>query len=82
MPILSKLRSLIALSTPMQTDVAAPMPMPSHDIGVVGLVKRLVDHTASGTARAAQPVSAIGDVLAIESMTVQDGIVILRKPNA
>lgn len=76
-----EIAQLDSTSSPMQTDVAMPMPMPSHDIGVVGLVKRLIDHTAGGTARAAQP-DAIGDVLAIESMTVQDGIVILHKPDA
>lgn len=68
-------------TTPMSFEVAAPIPMPSHAVGVVGLVKRLVDHTASGTIRFAQP-EAIGDVLAIESMTVWDGIVVLRKPRS
>jgi len=53
--------------------------MSSHDFGVVGLVKRLIDHIAEGTVRFAQP-EAIGDVLTIESMTVWDGIVVLRKP--
>jgi hypothetical protein len=71
---------LDSAATPMGTETATPVPMPSHDLGMVGLVKRLVDHVASGTARAAQP-DAIGEVLAIESMTVQDGIVVLRKPN-
>jgi hypothetical protein len=66
-------------TTPMSFEVAAPIPMPSHEIGVVGLVKRLVDHTASGTVRFAQP-ETVGDVLVIESMTVWDGIVVLRKP--
>lgn len=66
-------------AAPMRSDVAAPIPMPSHDIGMVGLIKRLIDHTASGTVHAAQP-DAIGNVLAIESMTVWDGIVALRKP--
>ncbi len=53
--------------------------MSSHDLGIVGLVKRLIDHTASGTVRYAQP-DVAKDVLAIESMTVWDGIVVLRKP--
>ncbi len=52
--------------------------MSSHDLGIVGLVKRLVDHTASGTVRYAQP-DVVGDILAIESMSVWDGIVALRK---
>lgn len=71
---------LDSATIPMQADVAAPIPMPSHDIGVVGVVKRLIDHAASGTVRFAQP-DAVGDVLAIESMTVWDGIVVLRKPS-
>lgn len=58
---------------------AGPVSLPSHDVGVVGLIKRLIDHTASGTLRSAQP-DAIGETLAIESMTVWDGIVALRKP--
>jgi 23S rRNA U2552 (ribose-2'-O)-methylase RlmE/FtsJ len=55
--------------------------MPSHDLGLVGVVKRLVDHVASGTVAFAQP-DAIGDTLAIESMSVWDGIVALRKPRS
>ena len=66
-------------ATPMQDELATPISMPSHDIGVVGVVKRLIDHAASGTVRFAQP-DAVGHVLAIESMTVWDGIVVLRKP--
>jgi SAM-dependent methyltransferase len=66
-------------TTPMPVEGGVPIPMPSHDIGVVGLVKRLIDHTASGTVRFAQP-DVVGDVLAIESMTVWDGIVVLRRP--
>jgi hypothetical protein len=72
---------LDSAATSMQDGVAAPIPIPSHDIGVVGVVKRLIDHAASGTVRFAQP-DAVGDVLAIESMTVWDGIVVLRKPSA
>lgn len=68
-------------TVPMQDGVDAPVPMPSHDLGVVGVVKRLIDHTARGTVRAVQP-DAIGDALDIDSMTVWDGIVVLRKPPA
>ncbi|HEY7829700.1 MAG TPA: hypothetical protein VIC06_03955 [Solirubrobacteraceae bacterium] len=60
---------------------AGPAPMPSHDVGAVGVVKRLVDHAASGTLRLGQP-DLVGEVLAIESMTVWDGIVALRKSHA
>ena len=66
-------------ATVMQSEVPTPIPMPSHDIGTVGVVKRLIDHTASGTVRWAQP-DAVGEVLVIEAMTVWDGIVVLRKP--
>jgi hypothetical protein len=65
----------------MQPETATPIPMPSHDIGTVGLVKRLIDHTASGTVRWAQP-DAVDDVLPIEAMTVWDGIAVLRRPSA
>jgi hypothetical protein len=63
----------------MQAEVAMPISMRSHDIGAVGLIKRLIDHTASGTVRFAQP-DIVGDVLDIESLTVWDGVVVLRKP--
>jgi hypothetical protein len=53
--------------------------MPSHDLGMVGLVKRLIDHAAAGTIRVVQG-DAAREVLPIESMTVWDGIVALRKP--
>lgn len=75
------IENLDSTSNAMSPEIAAPIPMPSHDVGVVGLVKRLIDHAASGTVRVAQP-NAVGDVLAIESMTVWDGIVVLRKPMA
>jgi SAM-dependent methyltransferase len=52
--------------------------MPSHCLGMVGLVKRLIDHAASGTLSFAQP-DAVGETLAIESMRVWDGIVALKK---
>ncbi len=66
---------------PISAEAAAPMPMPSHDVGVVGVIKRLIDHTAGGSLRFSQP-DVVGDVLAIESMTVWPGIVVLRKPSA
>jgi SAM-dependent methyltransferase len=53
--------------------------MPSHDFGMVGLVKRLVDHTASGTLGFHQP-RWVADPLPIEWMRVQDGLVILKRP--
>jgi hypothetical protein len=73
-------RHLDSSTTPMQAEIARPIPMPSHDLGMVGVIKRLIDHTARGTVRFAQP-DIVGEVLAIESMTVHDGIVVLRKPS-
>jgi hypothetical protein len=53
--------------------------MPSHDAGMVGLVKRLVDHVAAGDLCLHQP-GMIDDWLAIEWMRVQHGLAILKKP--
>jgi hypothetical protein len=46
---------------------------------MVGLIKRLVDHTASTTLTHLAPDQA-RNLLAIESLQVHDGIVVLRKP--
>lgn len=68
-------------------DAGHPLPdeggisMPSHDVGMVGVVKRLVDHVAAGTIAALTPALA-GPVLPIDSMTIRDGLVVLRKPSA
>jgi SAM-dependent methyltransferase len=64
---------------PMRAEAPAPIPMPSHNIGMVGLVKRLIDHTSGDTVRSAQP-TEVGDLLAIDSMIVTRNIVTLRKP--
>ncbi len=73
--------NLDATATPKVGEDSAPTTMPSHDAGVVGVIKRLIDHAASGSVRLGQP-DVVGDVLAIESMTVWDGVVALRKPAA
>ena len=52
--------------------------MPGHDAGMVGLVKRLVDHTSARTLGVYQP-DRIDTLLPIEWMRVQDGLVILKK---
>ena len=70
--------SLDASAVPMQADRSDPIPLPSHDVGMVGLIKRLVDHAAAGTVRWAQP-ELVGETLAIDSMSVWDGVVALRK---
>ncbi|MCW3028961.1 MAG: hypothetical protein JWN81_2172 [Solirubrobacterales bacterium] len=70
---------LDSADTPLQLGSPEPIHMPSHDVGAVGLLKRLIDHVARGTVRYAQP-EMVGAPLAIESMTVWDGILVLRKP--
>jgi SAM-dependent methyltransferase len=70
---------LDSAETPLQLGSPEPIHMPSHDVGAVGLLKRLIDHVARGTVRYAQP-EMVGAPLAIESMTVWDGILVLRKP--
>lgn len=67
--------------TPAPGAGPAPVPMPSHALGMVGLAKRLLDHTARKTAAWAQP-EMVGEGLEIDTMTVWDGIVALRKPVA
>lgn len=52
--------------------------LPSHDLGMVGLVKRLVDHTAAGTL-AMLGAERLQEPLPIAWMRVQDGMVIVKK---
>ncbi len=78
-----KITSTVATETLADSPVspredATPIPMPSHDLGMVGLVKRLIDHAGAGTIGAVQP-DAAGETLEIESMTIWDGLVLLRK---
>lgn len=54
-------------------------PMSSHEDGVVGLIKRLIDHTACQTVGLAQP-SMVEEPLEIRSLCVWNGIVALWKP--
>ncbi len=70
--------SLDATDVPPRTE-AAPVAMPSHDLGVVGLVKRLIDHTAAGSIRYGQA-DAVVEALEIEAMSIWDGIAVLHKP--
>lgn len=55
--------------------------LPSHDFGMVGLIKRLIDHAASGTLAVHQP-AHVSESLPIQWMRVEDGLVILKKPGA
>jgi SAM-dependent methyltransferase len=57
-----------------------PVHLASHDIGMVGLVKRLVDHVAAGTTLTALAADHVEAPLEIASMEVYDGVVVLRKP--
>lgn len=66
-------------TAPMIDGVTAPIPMPSHDSGVVGLVKRLIDHAAAGTVQAGAECEPARETLAIESISIWNGIVALRK---
>jgi hypothetical protein len=52
--------------------------MASHDYGMVGLVKRLIDHAAAGPLAVHQP-QWVNEPLAIEWMRVNGGMVILKK---
>jgi SAM-dependent methyltransferase len=61
-------------------DGTAPVHLPSHDVGMVGLVKRLVDHVAAGTTLTALATEHVDEPLAIAAMEVYDGVVVLRKP--
>jgi SAM-dependent methyltransferase len=54
--------------------------MSSHDFGVVGLVKRLIDHTSAPTIAHVTP-ELLRSALPIEEMIVRNGIIILRKPS-
>jgi hypothetical protein len=62
----------------LDLEAATPVPMPSHDIGLVGVVKRLVDHVASTTLGYHQP-DLLVEPLDIEWLRVHDGVVALRK---
>jgi hypothetical protein len=52
--------------------------MPSHDAGMVGLVKRLIDHAASQRIWQLMP-GRVGSPQNLESPTVLGAIVVLRK---
>lgn len=69
---------LDASTAALSSGEPSPVPMPSHDLGLVGVAKRLLDHVAAGTVRHAQP-DAVDEVLEIESLTVWDGLLALRK---
>ena len=51
---------------------------PSHDAGMVGVVKRLVDHVGSGDISSHEP-EWVRETLAIEWMRIHHGLVILKK---
>jgi hypothetical protein len=74
----NQLTDLVAVARQSGEGEAAQMA--SHDYGMVGLVKRLVDHTSRGTLAMHQP-GWLGQPLEIEWMRIHDGMVILKKPS-
>jgi hypothetical protein len=58
-----------------------PGRMPSHDHGMVGLVKRLIDHVTWAGDEQTAPDSITGP-LPVESMTVRPAMAVLRKRSA
>lgn len=71
-------RALDSSPVPTPPGDDQPIPLPSHDMGMVGLVKRLVDHVARGTVSHYSP-DVVDEPLAVAAMEIYDGIVVLRK---
>lgn len=69
--------SVAALDSEGQADGATHFP--THDAGMVGVVKRLIDHVAWGDISSHAP-GGVTDVLQIDWMRVHHGLVILKKP--
>jgi SAM-dependent methyltransferase len=65
-----------SIAAPECSDTARRMP--SHDFGMVGLVKRLIDHAARNTI-AVHNRDWVAEPLPIAWMRVQDGLVIIKK---
>ena len=61
-----------------EVDAGTLGPGPGHDHGMVGLVKRLVDHVAAPTIAMIDSRN-VGRALDVDSIVVRDGIVALRK---
>ena len=70
--------TLDASAVPMLPDRSGPIPMPSHDLGLVELVTRLVDHTSALTFETHQP-RTVADALPVQWMRVQHGVVALKR---
>jgi hypothetical protein len=66
--------------SPSDASADGPVHLPSHDVGMVGLVKRLVDHVAAGTTLAHLAAAHVHEPLAIAGLEVYDGVVVVRKP--
>jgi hypothetical protein len=71
--------SLDAISAQQATSESGDS-MSSHDFGVVGVIKRLIDHTSAPTIAYVTP-ELLRSALPIEEMIVRNGMVILRKPS-
>jgi SAM-dependent methyltransferase len=65
--------------SPSAPDAQGPVHLPSHDVGMVGLVKRLVDHVAAGITLAHLASEHVENALPVAALEVYDGVVILRK---
>jgi hypothetical protein len=68
-----------AVEVPREDGSGSAQRLASLDFGMVGLVKRLIDHTAAGPLTLHQP-EWVAEPLAIEWMRVNGGMVILKKP--
>jgi hypothetical protein len=67
-------------TTELDLENYTPVPMPSHDFGMAGLVKRLLDHTMAPNVKAHTP-ELIDSHLPIEWLRVYEGMVALKKPS-
>ncbi len=73
--------SLDAISSQQVSVEGSGLSMPSHDFGLVGVAKRLIDHVSAVTIAYVTP-DLLRSALPIEEMIVKNGMIILRKPSA
>jgi SAM-dependent methyltransferase len=66
-------------ASPSAAHDGAPVHLPSHDVGMVGLVKRLVDHVAGVATLPHVDPEHVSDPLEIAAMEIHGGLVVLRK---
>jgi hypothetical protein len=73
--------SLDAISSQQVAVEGSGLSMPSHDSGLVGVVKRLIDHASAATIAHVTP-DLLRSALPIEEMILKNGMIVLRKPSA